>query len=293
MKLGALEAGGTKMVCATGNEKGEILKRASFPTLTPDETLPLLVDFFKGEELDALGIACFGPVDLNRDSPTYGYITNTPKKGWANCDVLGAFRELGIPVGFDTDVNGSVLGEYTWGAGRGLHSLLYITVGTGVGTGIITDGHLLHGMMHSEGGHILLSRHPDDKYKGHCPFHPDCFEGLCCGPAVEERWGAKGTELAGRDEVWDMEAWYLAQALVDYTMMISPQRIILGGGIMHQTQLLPLIRRYFREFLNNYIQTKELMDLDSYIVVQSLDDNQGILGALRLGQLEFDSVHAD
>lgn len=287
MKIGALEAGGTKMVCAIGNENGEIFEQQSFPTETPEITLPKLVGYFKERDIEALGIGCFGPIDVHKDSPTYGYITTTPKIAWQNCDMVGAFRELNVPIGFDTDVNGSVLGEYTWGIGRGLHSCIYITIGTGVGVGIIADGKLLHGMLHAEGGHVLLTKHPDDTYKGRCPFHPNCFEGLCAGPAVEERWGKKGTELADQTEVWEMEAFYIAQALVDYAMVLSPQRIILGGGIMHQTQLLPLIREEFKRQLNGYLKTKEIEDLDQYIVVQSLDDKQGIMGALKLAMMEL------
>lgn len=287
MKIGALEAGGTKMVCAIGNENGEIFEQQSFPTETPEITLPKLVGYFKERDIEALGIGCFGPIDVHKDSPTYGYITTTPKIAWQNCDMVGAFRELNVPIGFDTDVNGSVLGEYTWGIGRGLHSCIYITIGTGVGVGIIADGKLLHGMLHAEGGHVLLTKHPDDTYKGRCPFHPNCFEGLCAGPAVEERWGKKGTELADQTEVWEMEAFYIAQALVDYAMVLSPQRIILGGGIMHQTQLLPLIREEFKKQLNGYLKTKEIEDLDQYIVVQSLDDKQGIMGALKLAMMEL------
>lgn len=287
MKIGALEAGGTKMVCAIGNENGEIFEQQSFPTETPEITLPKLVGYFKERDIEALGIGCFGPIDVHKDSPTYGYITTTPKIAWQNCDMVGAFRELNVPIGFDTDVNGSVLGEYTWGIGRGLHSCIYITIGTGVGVGTIADGKLLHGMLHAEGGHVLLTKHPDDTYKGRCPFHPNCFEGLCAGPAVEERWGKKGTELADQTEVWEMEAFYIAQALVDYAMVLSPQRIILGGGIMHQTQLLPLIREEFKKQLNGYLKTKEIEDLDQYIVVQSLDDKQGIMGALKLAMMEL------
>ena len=270
MVLGALEAGGTKMVCAIGNEKGEILEQISIPTETPEITVPKLLSFFKGKEIEALGIGCFGPIDVDRTSETYGYITTTPKLAWQNCDIVGAFkRELGVPVGFDTDVNGSALGEYTWGIAKGLHSCIYITIGTGVGVGVIVDGNLIHGMMHPEG-------------------HKNCMEGLAAGPAIEGRWGRKAVELADKAEVWEMEAYYIAQALVDYTMLVSPQRIILGGGVMHQTQLLPLVREKFKELMNDYIRTKEIADLDSYIVVQSLDDKQGIMGALKLGMMELE-----
>lgn len=285
MRYGALEAGGTKMVCAIGNENGEILEQESFPTITPPETMPKLLEYFEKRDIDALGIACFGPIDLNRESETYGYITSTPKMAWQNTDVVGVFKSLGVPIEFDTDVNGSVLGEYTWGIGKGLRSCIYITIGTGVGVGIISDGRLVHGMMHPEGGHILLQRQPGDTYEGSCHFHHDCVESLVSGPAIKGRWGKAGVELQDRPEVWDLEAEYISQALTDYTMMISPQRIILGGGVMHQTQLLPLIRQKFAVHMNGYIRTKELEDLDSFIVVQSLDDKQGIMGAVKLAMM--------
>ncbi|MCM1263420.1 MAG: ROK family protein [Butyrivibrio sp.] len=287
MLAGALEAGGTKMVCAIGNENGEILEQISIPTETPEITVPRLISFFREKGIETLGIGCFGPIDLNRDSDTYGYITTTPKTAWKNYDIVGAFKKaLNVPVGFDTDVNGSVLGEYTWGAGKGLNSCIYITIGTGIGVGIISDGKLLHGMLHPEGGHILLHKRHDDNYQGFCPFHENCFEGLAAGPAIEGRWGKKAAELSDKKEVWEMEADYIAQALVNYTCILSPQRIILGGGVMHQKQLLPMIRDRFKELLNGYLKTKELEDLDSYIVLQSLDDKQGIMGALKLGIME-------
>ena len=286
MRFGALEAGGTKMVCAVGDENGKIFEQKSFPTLTPAETMPLLLDYFRDKDIEALGIACFGPVDLNRDSDTYGYITSTTKLAWQNTDVVGYFKELGIPVGFDTDVNGSVLGEYTWGIGRGLRSCIYITFGTGVGVGVISDGEARHGMMRSEGGHGLLQRQGGGTYEGSCPFHHDCVESLASGSAIKGRWGKAGVELQDRPEVWDLEAEYISQALMDYTMMLSPQRIILGGGVMHQTQILPMIREKFAGHMNGYIRTKEVKDLDTFIVVQSLDDKQGIMGAVKLAMME-------
>ncbi|MCM1252119.1 MAG: ROK family protein [Clostridium sp.] len=289
MKLGALEAGGTKMVCAIGNENGEILEQVSIPTVTPEVTIPKLLSFFQDKNIEALGIGCFGPIDLNRSSDTYGYITTTPKTAWQNYNIVGAFqKELGVPIGFDTDVNGSLLGEYTWGIGKELHSCIYITVGTGIGIGVMADGKLVHGMLHPEGGHILLHRLPEDNYRGFCPFHENCFEGLAAGPAIEGRWGQKAAELAGEQKVWEMEAEYIAQALVNYTCILSPQRIILGGGVMHQQQLFPMIRDRFAQLLNGYLQTEELKDLDSFIVPQSLDDKQGIMGALKLGMMELE-----
>lgn len=272
------------MVCAVGNEKGEILDRVSIPTETPDITMPKLLEYFQGQPVEALGIGCFGPIDLDPASGTYGFITTTPKLAWRNCDICGYFRErLKVPVGFDTDVNGSMLGEATWGCARGLDTAIYITVGTGVGVGVLAGGRLLHGMQHPEGGHILLPRRADDAYEGKCPYHKTCMEGLAAGPAIEARWGKKAAELSDRPEVWELEAHYLAYAITNYMMILSPQKIILGGGVMHQEQLMPLIRKKVTEMLGGYIQTEALSDMDSYIVPASLNDNQGILGALKLG----------
>ena len=288
MKLGALEAGGTKMVCAVGNENGEIFERISIPTETPEITMPKIVEYFKDKGIEALGVGCFGPIDLNRDSETYGYITTTPKLAWANYNIVGTLKEgLNIPVGFDTDVNGSALGEATWGITKGLENSMYITIGTGIGAGVISNGKLLHGMLHPEAGHVLLRKHPDDHYEGKCPYHKTCLEGLAAGPAIEARWGKKGVELADRKEVWEMETYYIAQALVDYIVILSPQRIVLGGGVMHQEHMMPLVREQVKEQLNAYIQTKELADLESYIVLPSLNDNQGIMGALKLALNEL------
>ena len=288
MRLGALEAGGTKMVCAIGNERGEIEKQISLPTETPKITLPKLADFFRENQIEALGIGCFGPVDLNRNSPTYGYITTTPKLAWQNCSMAGYFqKELHIPVGFDTDVNGSALGEATWGASQGLENSMYITIGTGVGAGIIDNGKLVHGMLHPEAGHILKPVRSDDTYAGKCPYHGNCLEGLAAGPSIEKRWGAKAVDLVDKAEVWELESEYLAQAIMDFILTVSPQRIILGGGVMHQMQLFPLIRRKVSEKINGYIRTPELADMDSYIVPASLNDDQGILGCIRLAELSL------
>ena len=289
MRIGALEAGGTKMVCAVGNEFGEIEERASIPTRTPAETMPEILDFFRGKGLEAMGIASFGPVDPDRNSKTFGYITTTPKLAWQNYDLRGAFvREFGIPTGFDTDVNGSCLGEATWGASKDVDSSIYITIGTGVGVGVMIEGRLLHGMLHCEGGHVLLTRHPEDSFSGKCPFHSNCLEGLAAGPAIEARWGKKAYELTDRPEVWEVEAYYIGQALVDYILTLSPKRIILGGGVMHQEQLLPLVRREVARQLNGYLKTKELDDLEHYIVKPALNDNQGVMGCLRLAVMELE-----
>ena len=285
MKLyGALEAGGTKMVCALGDENGNILERISIPTRTPAETMGPMIDFFRGKGIRALGIGCFGPVDLNKKSPTYGYITSTPKLAWQNFPIVAEFQKaLGVPVGFDTDVNAAALGEATWGCTKDVENSIYITVGTGVGVGVIINGKPYHGMMHPEGGHILLGRHPDDPMVGSgCPFHENCLEGLAAGPSLEKRWGVKGAELSGRKEVWQLEAYYIGQALADYILILSPERIVLGGGVTHQEGLLALIRQETEKQLAGYIRTNAIQNLDSYIVGVSLNDNQGVMGAVKL-----------
>jgi fructokinase len=283
MLYGALEAGGTKMVCAIGDENGKILERTKIPTTTPEETMPPIFDFFKDKGIKAIGIACFGPIDLNKDSATYGSITSTPKKGWSGYNIVEETKKaLGIPVGFDTDVNGSMLGEATWGCAKGVSDAIYLTIGTGVGGGVISNGKLLHGMLHPEVGHIRLPRVEGDPGKSVCPFHDNCLEGLAAGPSIKARWGVSADQLADRAEVWEIESEYIATALMSYALILSPQKIILGGGVMHQEQLFPLIRKKFKELVNGYIVTKEMEDLDNYIVPASLNDDQGIMGAVKL-----------
>lgn len=282
--FGALEAGGTKMVCAVGNEDGKILERISLPTRNPENTMPEMLAFFQGKDLAGMGIGCFGPVDLDRSSPTYGSILSTPKLSWRNFPIVQRFEDaLGVPVGFDTDVNAAALGEAVWGCTRDMSTSIYITVGTGVGVGVIINGKPHHGMMHPEAGHLFMDRRPDDPLEqGVCPYHGNCLEGLASGPAIERRWGRKAQELAGCDAVWELESYYIAQAVCDYIMVLSPERIILGGGVMHQPQMLPLVRREVHRQLHGYLQGKGLDDLDHYIVPVSLGDNQGVMGAVKL-----------
>lgn len=288
MLLGALEAGGTKMVLAVGNENGEILMRTSIPTETPELTIGRIIEYFSDKKIAALGVGSFGPIDLDRNSKTYGYITSTPKLSWANYDIVGALQKsLHVPVGFDTDVNAAVLGEVTWGCLKGLPSGIYITIGTGIGVGVYLNGNLLHGMLHPEAGHILLSRHPEDTFTGICPYHPNCFEGLASGPSIEKRWGKKADLLKDSPKVWELEAYYIAQGIVNYILTYSPHRIVLGGGVMHQEQLFSLIRKEVIKLLNCYIQTSLLDKPEEYIVPASLADNQGILGCLQLAKLEL------
>ena len=286
MRIGALEAGGTKMVCAVGDENGKLEKKVSFPTKTPEETMPVLLDFFEEHKVEAIGIGCFGPIDLNKSSATYGYITSTPKLAWANYNIVGAFeKKLGVPIGFDTDVNGAVLGEVCFGAAKGCDSAVYITIGTGVGVGVYVNGGLLHGLLHPEAGHVLVARAAGDPYAGKCPYHPNCLEGLAAGPAIMERWGRPAAELAEREEVWELESDYIAQAVTNYILTLSPQKVILGGGVMHQEQLFPLIRAKVAEMLNGYVRHNAVLsEIDRYIVPPMLGDEPGIKGALVLGK---------
>ena len=295
MLYGALEAGGTKMICATGNEDGQILDQVSIPTGTPEETMPQIIEYFRAkldvpeedDKIKAIGVACFGPVDVRPNSKTYGNILYTPKIPWRNFPMVKTLRDAldDIPVGFDTDVNGSLLGEATWGCAKGLTDAVYFTIGTGIGMGAMSGGNLIHGMLHPEAGHIKMAPIPGDEYAGHCPNHGTCFEGMACGPAIEARWGKPGKELREMPEVWDLEAKYIAQALTSIIYTLSPQKIILGGGVMGQAQLFPLIRKYVLENVNGYIDTKELRNINAYITPAALNGNQGIMGALKLAEM--------
>lgn len=290
MLFGALEAGGTKMVMAVGNEQGDILEQLSIPTETPDITINNIIHYFSNKKIEALGIGSFGPIDLDKSSISYGCITSTPKLAWANYNILSVLRNaLALPIGFDTDVNASVLGEATWGSLRGLSSGIYITIGTGIGIGVFLNGTLLHGMLHPEGGHVLLSKHIADTFAGVCPYHPNCFEGLASGPAIEKRWNQKAYELKENSKVWEMEAYYIAQGIVNYILTLSPHKIVLGGGVMHQEQLFPLVRKEVKRLLNGYIGSRQMEDLDQYIVPSTLKGNQGIMGCIQLAKLELEN----
>lgn len=287
MLIGALEAGGTKIVCAIGDENGNIIDKKIIPTESPDKTMPQIINYFRNKGIEALGVGCFGPIDPDKKSKTYGYITSTPKLAWRNYNIVKALHDtLNVPIGFDTDVNTAALGETISGALLGCEIGIYITIGTGIGVGVCIEGEPLHGLMHPEAGHIILRRLKNDNYKGICPYHRDCFEGLASGPAIEERWGKKAYELKNEYEVWELEADYIAQAIANFILCYSPNRIVLGGGIMHEEQLFPIIRFKVKEYLNGYINMKQILDdIDSYIVPPLLGDDAGIKGALRLGRL--------
>lgn len=286
--FGGIEAGGTEFVCAVGTDPHNIVVSEPMSTTTPAETFQKVVAFFRQHPpVKTIGIGSFGPVDIHRDSPTFGYITTTPKPGWANTDFAGVIsRELGVPVEFDTDVNTAALGEHKWGAAVGLDDFLYLTIGTGVGGGVMVNGRLVHGLIHPELGHILLPRDPiKDPFEGNCPYHKDCLEGLTTGPALQKRWKVSPKTLPVDHPAWGLEAEYIAIALVNFACTLSPKRIILGGGVMRQSQLFPMIRRRFQELLNGYLQHPAILqDVDHYIVPPALGDHAGVLGAIALAQ---------
>ncbi|MCI8402106.1 MAG: ROK family protein [Lachnospiraceae bacterium] len=285
MRLGALEARGSKMICAVGTQDGAIEKKQIIPTRGPGETMDEVIGFFADSRIEALGIASFGPVDVHKSSATYGYILDTPKEGWRHFDLLGTVRSaLCVPVELETDMNGACLGEMTFGIAKGLDSVVYVSIGTGIGAGVAVNGLLLHGMLHPEAGHMLLRRHPRDGYEGICPFHATCFEGLASGPAIAERWGRPAETLIGDNKVWEMESHYIAQAMVNLILVMSPRIIILGGGVMKQEELFPMIRKRVKKILNEYLNTAEMMDMDHYIVPASLQGDQGILGCIELAR---------
>jgi fructokinase len=283
MRIGAIEAGGTKFVCAVGNEEGEIINRISIKTETPEKTMQQVTEYFKSYELDCIGLGCFGPIDLNENSDTYGFITSTPKLAWANYNIVGELKKhFDLPIAFDTDVNGAALGEVMFGSSPDLSSVVYMTIGTGIGAGALIDGKLVHGILHPEMGHMFVKRHPTDQFKGTCPYHGDCLEGLAAGPAIEQRWNTKGEDLVGTHKAWELEAFYIASGLVNIMTILSPERIILGGGVSKQNHLIEKVRKQFTELSNSYIKAEQLDEMDEYIVYASLGDDAGIKGAIAL-----------
>ena len=290
--VGAVEAGGTKVLCAIGTGPEDVRAEVRVPTTTPAETLAAVVRFFRDAgaaqgAIAALGVGSFGPIDLRTGSPTFGFITSTPKPGWAQTDVAGELRRaLGVPVGFDTDVNAAALGEWRWGAAQGLESVLYLTVGTGIGGGALVRGEPVHGLVHPEMGHLRVPHdQAADPFPGACPFHNDCLEGLASGPAMAARWGQAAETLAPDHPGWALEARYLALALHNYVCTLSPQRIVVGGGVAAAAPLLPLVRRELRGLLNGYIRAREVQDeLDRYVVPPGLGGRSGVLGGLALAE---------
>lgn len=283
MLLGAIEGGGTKFVCAVGEEDGKIIDRVEIPTRNPKETMADVTAYFKDRMICGLGLASFGPVNLDKESSEYGCITTAAIASWRNYNILETLkRELKVPCEIDTDVNGAALGEATYGALRRVTNGMYITIGTGIGTGIYINGNLVHGMLHPEGGHIFVKRHPEDDFPGICDYHKDCLEGLASGPAIEARAGRQGSELAPDDRIWTFVSYYIAQAICDYIFVVSPQKIVLGGGVMSQKHLYPMIRNDVVKLMGDYMETEQLKHPETFIVPAQLKGNQAIMGALKL-----------
>lgn len=288
--FGAIEAGGTKFNCAVLDQDFTTVRAVRIPTTTPSETLGAVLEFFDGfcrevaTPIQAIGVSCFGPVDLNPESPQYGQITTTPKLAWRNADVVGALRPLGVPIAFDTDVNGAAFGEWACGAARGLDTFVYYTIGTGIGGGGMAGGGLLHGLVHPEMGHVILPHdRAHDPFPGCCPTHGDCFEGLASGPAMAQRWGVDPSTLPADHEAWRLEAHYISVAVANTALMLSPQRIILGGGVMQNEWLFPMVRVGVQRFLNGYVQhSRVLHSIEEFIVPPALGDRAGIVGAAAL-----------
>jgi fructokinase len=279
MSIGGIEAGGTKWVCAVGGAGEELVRVERFPTTTPAETIGRAIDFFAGEaDLEAIGIGAFGPVEVRRDSPRWGTITTTPKPGWADTDVVTPLAAaLGVPIALDTDVNAAAVGEWRHGGARGLETFCYLTVGTGIGGGVFANGRPVHGLLHPEVGHMLIPHdRARDPFEGSCPFHGDCLEGLASGTALRARWGRPGQELTD-PAVWELEAEYLALGLANVVLVLSAERIVLGGGVGATPGLLERVATRLREALAGYVEAPELAP-------PALGLHSGVIGAIELAR---------
>ena len=287
---GAVEGGGTKFNCLVARDKDDILAEVRIATTNPQETMAAVVAFFDEfeqshqERIAAIGVACFGPVDLNLSSATYGCITTTPKPGWVGAPILPPLKErFDVPMAFEVDVNGAAIGEHRWGAAQGLTDFVYYTIGTGIGGGVMVNGKMLHGLMHTEMGHQMMPALPGEEYAGNCPYHGHCLEGVATGPAMKDYWGMPAEDLAPDHPAWEREAEYLAIAMANTVCMLSPQRIILGGGVVNQLHLFPMIREKTLKYLKGYIQRPEILDdIEAYIVPPGLGNYAGMLGALAM-----------
>jgi len=286
--FGGMEGGGTKFVCAVGRGPDAIVDEIRLQTTTPDKTLSQAIAFFQKYNLSAIGLASFGPLDLDPASPTYGSITATPKPGWVGTNVLAAFQFVfKVPLAFELDVNAAAFGEYSWiPENRKLDSLVYFTIGTGIGAGLIINRKITHGLIHPEAGHMRLPHdRKKDPFPGNCPFHGDCFEGMASGPALARRWRRPAEMLPDHHPAWEQEATYIAYALVNVILVLSPKRIVLGGGVMEHQTLFPSIRSKVRGLLNGYLASPVLAGtMEDYIVPPALGRRSGILGALALAK---------
>jgi fructokinase len=286
---GGIEAGGTKFICAVGTGPDNILFKIQLPTTRPKETLNKVVWFFKQVKLPlaSIGVASFGPLDLDKKSPTYGSITTTPKPGWPNTNLVKTLKDaLKVPVYLDTDVNGAALGEGKWGAAKGLETFIYLTIGTGIGGGAIINGRPVHGLVHPEMGHILIPHDREkDPYEGCCPYHKDCFEGLASGTAMRKRWSKAAESLPANHAGWELEAEYIGAGVMDLMLTFSPQKVILGGGIMKAQGLIEAVRKKVKIKLNKYVTSPAVRDnIDEYIVSPELGDMSGVLGAIAMAE---------
>ena len=285
---GGVETGGTWCVCALGTGPGRLERREQFPTTTPQETIARIIEFFDaGPRPAAVGIGSFGPVDVDPASPGWGSVTTTPKPGWQHVALARPIGDaLSVPVAFDHDVGAAALGEHRWGAARGVSAVSYVTVGTGVGTGLVIDGRPWHGLLHPEAGHLRIPHDRDrDPFEGTCPWHGDCWEGLACGPAIAQRWGTAGDELADDHPAWELEAEYVALGLLGIVTVVSPGVIVLGGGVMDRGGLRERVRARLRELLGGYLTSPLLGDrIDEFVVAPQLGDDAGVLGAIALAQ---------
>jgi fructokinase len=284
-----IEAGGTKFRCIIASGPDHIIADATFQTTIPEETLPQVINFIKqsvattGVQLVAAGLSCFGPVDLEPSSATFGYITTTPKLKWRNFPILNYIRDaLQLPMKFETDVNGAAIGEGKWGAAHGISDFVYITVGTGIGGGIIQHGKPLYGMTHPEIGHMKIQPHPEDSFSGNCPYHTTCLEGLANAPALAERWKVDPSVLPDDHPAWKFEAYYLGQAIHNLILVCAPKRIILGGGVLKRQGLIEKVRLQSKAILNGYVETPYLDDMDTFVLPPALGDLSGALGAIAM-----------
>ena len=284
MMLGGIEAGGTKFICAVSDSELNIINKKSFETTTPKETMEQVMSFFElySEELEVIGVGSFGPIGIDEESQEYGYITSTPKLAWQQFDFVGMLKKvLNIPVVWTTDVNAAAYGEYKLGHGVSKSSLVYYTIGTGVGGGGIQNDQFISGFSHPEMGHMLIQPHSNDSFTGCCPFHGTCLEGMASGPAIEKRLGRKGQDLLEDDPYWDIEAEYIAQCAYNTTLMLSPEIIIFGGGVMQQEHMIKKVRKLFKEKMNDYV---EYPKIEEYLVTPRLKNNAGIMGCLQLAK---------
>lgn len=293
MNYGAIEAGGTKILVGTGDKDGKIHAYETLPTTSPEAAMSAISDFFANRSIEAIGVGSFGPLVANPAHADYGQLTTTPKLRWRHFNWVHELQhKLHVPVFVDTDVNTAALGEARWGAASGLRNCLYVTVGTGIGGGIIVENNVVHGLIHPEIGHLMVRRHPDDAFPGLCPFHRDCLEGLASGPALAARWGVPGQQLGAlNDEVWDIEAYYLAQAITALSLTLSTERVIMGGGVMNQPTLMPKVRTEVLRLLGGYLEHPQIIErIEEYIVSPGLGQFAGLKGAIALA---IDRMAAD